>query len=131
MDIILLLIVVSVVFLGAIFYFNKSEPTKSSNTSDQPIQDSNTEVPTTTQQPVETVAPSISLDVNNDGKVNIKDAVEVVKKTRTRVKKVLDQNGDGKVTVKDAKVAAKKVKEKTKAAIAKTTRGRKPASKKS
>lgn len=55
-----------------------------------------------------------TLDVNQDGKVDVKDAVEVVKKTRTRVKKVLDKDGDGKVTVKDAKTAVKKAVSKTK-----------------
>lgn len=50
------------------------------------------------------------LDVNHDGKVNLADVVEAVKKTRGRVKKAADTNGDGKVTVKDVKVAAKKVK---------------------
>lgn len=53
-----------------------------------------------------------TLDVNNDGKVNLQDAVEVVKKARGRVKKVVDVDGDGKVTTKDVKSAAKKVKAK-------------------
>ena len=52
----------------------------------------------------------------------------VVKKTRTRVKKVLDQDGDGKVTVKDAEVVASKATAKGKQIAAKT-RGRKTASK--
>jgi len=68
------------------------------------------------------------LDVNKDGHVDVKDAVEVVKKTRTRVKKVLDQDGDGKVTVKDAEVVASKATAKGKQIAAKT-RGRKTASK--
>lgn len=50
------------------------------------------------------------LDVNHDGKVNLADVVEAVKKTRGRVKKAADADGDGKVTVKDVKVTAKKVK---------------------
>ena len=50
-----------------------------------------------------------TLDVNKDGKVDLKDAAEVVKKTRTRVKKAADVDGDGRVTVKDAKAAVKKV----------------------
>jgi hypothetical protein len=57
------------------------------------------------------------LDVNHDGKVNFEDVKEVVKKTRTRAKKVADVNGDGKVTTADAKAAVKKV-----------TKGRKPRS---
>jgi len=50
------------------------------------------------------------LDVNKDGKVDLKDAVEVVKKTRARVKKAADLDGDGKVTVKDVKTAVKATK---------------------
>lgn len=52
------------------------------------------------------------LDVNKDGKVNLEDVKEAVKKARGRVKKAADVDGDGKVTAKDAKVVAKKVKEK-------------------
>ena len=50
------------------------------------------------------------LDVNKDGKVDLKDAAEVVKKTRSRVKKAADVDGDGKVTVKDVKSVARKSK---------------------
>lgn len=67
-----------------------------------------------------------TLDVNNDGKVNLQDAVEVVKKARGRVKKAADVDGDGKVTTKDAKVAAKNVKAKVtkKVAVMKTKTSR-------
>ncbi len=65
-----------------------------------------------------------TLDVNQDGKVDLKDVTEVVKKTRTRVKKAADVDGDGKVTVKDAKAAIKKVKTK-KVATARKTRSKK------
>jgi hypothetical protein len=47
-----------------------------------------------------------TLDVNNDGKVDLADVKEAVKKTRARVKKAADLDGDGRVTVKDVKVAA-------------------------
>ena len=47
-----------------------------------------------------------TLDANNDGKVDLADVKEVVKKTRARVKKAADLDGDGRVTVKDVKVAA-------------------------
>ena len=63
------------------------------------------------------------LDVNQDGKVDIKDAVEVVKKARGRAKKAADLDGDGKVTVKDAKVAVRKTRAKVVETVAKT-RGR-------
>lgn len=63
------------------------------------------------------------LDVNHDGKVDLADVKEAVKKTRTRIKKAADADGDGKVTVKDAKVVAKKAKEKATATVAKA-RGR-------
>ena len=71
------------------------------------------------------------LDVNKDGKVDLKDATEVVKKTRARVKKALDTDGDGKVTVKDVKVTASKAKSKATAAVAVVKpRGRRPSTKK-
>ena len=46
------------------------------------------------------------LDANKDGKVDVADVKEVVKKTRASVKKAADLDGDGRVTVKDVKVAA-------------------------
>lgn len=63
------------------------------------------------------------LDINHDGKVDLADVKEAVKKTRTRIKKAADADGDGKVTVKDAKVVAKKAKEKATTTVAKA-RGR-------
>lgn len=69
------------------------------------------------------------LDVNQDGKVDVKDAVEAVKKTRARVKKAADQDGDGKLTKNDLKVVATKAKTAAKTAVAKT-RGRKSTAKK-
>ena len=40
-------------------------------------------------QPEPAVVASNPLDINNDGKVNIEDAKEAVKRTRTRAKKVV------------------------------------------
>jgi hypothetical protein len=58
------------------------------------------------------------LDVNKDGRVDIKDAVAVAEKVSTKVKEAADVNKDGKVDAEDAKVvveAAKKTAKKTKA----------------
>lgn len=113
-----LLILLLLVALGGFFLFkivvNANVPTYSTSTD------------TPSQPLVNKVDASVtenSLDVNHDGKVDLKDAVEVVKKTRTRVKKVVDQTGDSKIITKDAKVAASKSKAKPKTAVAKT-RGR-------
>jgi len=58
-------------------------------------------------QPVPVIeATKNALDVNKDGKVDLADAKEAVKKTSARVKKAADLDGDGRVTVKDVKVAA-------------------------
>jgi hypothetical protein len=59
-----------------------------------------------------------TLDVNKDGKVDLKDAVAVAEKVSTKVKETADVNKDGKVDAEDAKVvveAAKKTAKKTKA----------------
>jgi hypothetical protein len=68
-------------------------------------------VPTLPAMPEPQPAPTVeavqqALDVNKDGKVDLADAKEVVKKTRARVKKAADLDGDGRVTIKDVKVAA-------------------------
>ena len=144
MDPVLLVGLLVIAAIGIyIWYSNTSKPVSEqkpvSNTEQPP---SNQEILTpvatktgdvvvvqTTEQPVVTSA----LDVNQDGKVDIKDAVEAVKKTRARVKKSLDQDGDGKVTSKDVKVAVSKAKAKAKTkgkAAMSTARGRKAASKK-
>ncbi len=76
-----------------------------------------------------------SFDVNQDGKVDTKDAVAAVENTVAGVKETADVNKDGAVNTEDVKVAVAK----TKAAVKKTatkakaaakttttTRGRKP-----
>ncbi len=62
-----------------------------------------------------------ALDVNKDGKVDLADAKEAVKKTKEKAKKATakvkekaDVNKDGKVDLKDAKEAVKKVTKKKK-----------------
>lgn len=88
-----------------------------------------------------------SLDINNDGKVDLEDAKAAVTNTLSAAKDVADVNKDGKVDAADAKQAAAKVKDTAKKAVAKkrqfvkkavntakdtakkTTAGRKPRSK--
>lgn len=81
-------------------------------------------------EPVVLTRRTNALDVNNDGKVNLEDVKEVVKKARKpRVSKKLDINNDGKVNLKDVKAAVKKATTKKKPAASKKARGRKPTSK--
>lgn len=75
-----------------------------------------------------------SLDINNDGKVDLADAKAAVDNAVTGVTAAADINGDGKVDAEDAKVVvekaktgAKKAATKAKTAVKKATgRGRKP-----
>jgi Ca2+-binding EF-hand superfamily protein len=60
-------------------------------------------------------------DANKDGKVDIKDAVEVVAKAKKKVTKAADLNKDGKVDINDAKEAVKKTKQAAKKAKTKVT----------
>jgi len=77
---------------------------------------------------------SKSLDVNNDGKVNVADAKTAVQNVVEGVKAVADVNKDGvidstdaAVVVDKAKTEVKKVTTKAKTAVKKATgRGRKP-----
>jgi len=78
---------------------------------------------------------SKNLDVNQDGKVDTKDAVAAVQNTVTGVKAAADVNQDGKVDTADAKevvtkakAAVKKTATKAKAAASTATKkpGRKP-----
>lgn len=57
------------------------------------------------------------LDVNNDGKVDLKDAAAAVKNTVATAKNVADANKDGKVDAKDVKVVASKAKAAVKAKV--------------
>ena len=77
---------------------------------------------------------SKSLDLNNDGKVNVDDAKTAVQNAVEGVKAVADVNKDGVVDSADAavvveqtKTTVKKAATKTKTAVKKATgRGRKP-----
>ena len=71
---------------------------------------------------------SKSFDVNQDGKVDIKDAVEAAQRAvagaKVDVKQALDVNKDGKLDAADATIVANKVKKaagKVKTAVKKTT----------
>lgn len=116
------LILILIVFAGLIYWFGfrqkdtpAAQPTSNkAESTDAPAQ------PSWHTAPAEGSALAANvLDVNQDGKVNLEDVKEAVKKTRTRVKKAADVDGDGKVTKADAKAAVKKV-----------TKGRKPKSQK-
>ena len=75
-----------------------------------------------------------SLDINNDGKVDLADAKAAVDNTVTGVTAAADVNNDGKVDADDAKAVVEKAKTEVKKATTKaksaakkaTTRGRKP-----
>lgn len=75
-----------------------------------------------------------SLDINNDGKVDLADAKAAVDNAVSGVTAVADVNGDGvvdaadaKVVVEKAKTAVKKTATKARSAVKKaTSRGRRP-----
>lgn len=108
-----ILLVLLIVGLGGLWYFTTRKSTTNAT---------GTTLPPAEEKPAEAVTIS-PLDVNQDGKVDVKDAVEVVKKARGRAKKAADLDGDGKVTVADAKVAVRKTRAKVQETVAKT-RGR-------
>jgi hypothetical protein len=62
---------------------------------------------------------SRSLDINNDGKLDLSDAALAVKNTVQETQRLADVDGDGKVTVNDAKVLATKAKSTVKKAASK------------
>jgi hypothetical protein len=64
-------------------------------------------------KPVNTVPVSFNLDVNSDGKVNIKDFILIFKPLETQLKNkaFMDINGDGTVDVKDYKEIKEELKE--------------------
>jgi hypothetical protein len=72
---------------------------------------------------------SKSLDINNDGKVDMSDAALAVKNTVQGTKSLADVDGDGKVTVKDARAAASKAKTAVKKTAAKAKTAAKTATK--
>ncbi len=131
------IIIILAVLLVALWWFFLRTPDTTSTTrveeapkNDTPAVQPETTTAQSTAAPAWHTAPAEGtpladnvLDVNKDGKVNLEDVKEAVKKTRTRVKKAADVDGNGKVTKADAKAAVKKVKEKATKTVAKT-RGR-------
>ena len=101
------ILLVLLIGAGVIYYlYRKMMQNDGSNTESAPHG-----VPTVPPMPEPQPVPLVeevkrTLDANNDGKVDLADVKEVVKKTRARVKKAADLDGDGRVTVKDIKVAA-------------------------
>lgn len=71
--------------------------------------------------PLETITKK--MDVNHDGKVDVKDAVAVVTEVKETVVAAADVNKDGRVDIEDAKVvvdATKKAGRKAKAKVEET-----------
>ena len=70
----------------------------------------------------------VKIDVNKDGKIDIKDAAVAVEKVAEKVVSIADVNKDGKVNVDDIKTVAKKVEDTVSTAVSKTKRAtKKPA----
>lgn len=68
------------------------------------------------------------IDVNKDGKTDIKDAKAALNQVAEKVVSIADVNKDGKVNVDDIKTVAKKVEDTVSTAVSKTKRAtKKPA----
>jgi hypothetical protein len=65
------------------------------------------------------------IDVNKDGKTDIKDAVFAVEKVAEKVVSIADVNKDGKVNLDDVKAVAKKVEDTVSTAVSKTKKATK------
>jgi hypothetical protein len=97
-------LIIGILVLGGIGYVAYTWFNKEKADGSHPL-DSATQAPYKVETPVVPVLTQV-LDVNNDGKVNLEDAKEAVKKAKTSAKKAA---GTAKETVKKA-----------------TSRGRKP-----
>lgn len=107
MDLLILFAGLLVALLAVYFYVSMGDKPKAELATKTETETPNT-TPIINAKSGDAVTAANVLDFNKDGKVDVKDAVEVVKKTRTRIKKTLDKDGDGKVTLKDVKAATKK-----------------------
>lgn len=113
------ILLVVLIGAGVLYYLYRkmNQPDNMDSLNSAPI-GTPTVPPMPEPQPVPIVEQAQSvLDVNKDGKVDIADVKEMVKKTRGRAKKAADLDGDGRVTVKDVKVAASRAR-KSAAAVA-------------
>lgn len=129
----LLLIILAVVAVGGYFIWKErkheeagNHPLDGATKAPEPWPFPTSRPPEGDNKPADQPLPvmptlTAALDVNNDGKVDIKDAVEVVAKAKKKVAKAADLNNDGKVDVNDAKEAVKKTKQAANKAKAKVT----------
>jgi hypothetical protein len=65
------------------------------------------------------------IDINKDGKTDIKDAAVAVEKVVEKVVSIADINKDGKVNLDDVKAVAKKVEDKVNTVVSKTKKATK------
>lgn len=129
----LLLIILAVVAVGGYFIWKErkhqeagTHPLDGATKAPEPWPFPTSRPPEGDNKPVSEPLPvmptlTAALDVNKDGKVDIKDAVEVVAKAKKKVAKAADLNKDGKVDINDAKEAVKKTKQAAKKAKTKVT----------
>lgn len=129
----LLLIILAVVAVGGYFIWKErkhqeagTHPLDGATKAPEPWPFPTSRPPEGDNKPVSEPLPvmptlTAALDVNKDGKVDIKDAVEVVAKAKKKVAKAADLNKDGKVDINDAKEAVKKTKQAAKNAKTKVT----------
>lgn len=118
------LVILLVVVLGGIGWFIWSER-QHDKSGTHPLDSVTT--PSTSSTPITPTTTSV-LDVNKDGKVDIKDAVAAVEIVKEEVN--LDINKDGKVDIKDAVAAVEIVKEEVKTVAKKVTTKAKSTAKK-
>jgi len=101
-------IIILVIFAGAVLWWFSTQDKKSG--SDTPVAPYKVEPTLTTK--VDGIGHESVLDVNKDGKVDMKDAVEAVKKTKAKTKKVAEEvTAEVKTVAKKTAAKAKKVEE--------------------
>jgi len=120
-------IIILVIFAGAVLWWFSSQDKKSDSGShplDGPTAPYKVEPTLTTK--ADGIGHESVLDVNKDGKVDMKDAVEAVKKTKAKAKTVANEVvTEVKTVAKKTAAKAKKVEETAVAEVKKVT-ARKP-----